>query len=164
MLGAIIGFINLLMYLVLSEKNKSNIIKIIKEMTHISEMTLTGGIVLLSVGTYLGGVWANESWGRYWGWDAKETWALVSILVYAFILHMRLIPGLKSLFAYNFATLFGLSSVIMTYYGVNYYLSGMHSYAAGDPVPIPNWVYYAVIFITITSLLAYLKKLRHNIS
>ena len=164
MLGAIIGFINLLMYLILRPSNKSHIIKIIKEMTYISEMTLTGGIVLLSVGTYLGGVWANESWGRYWGWDAKETWALVSILVYAFILHMRLIPGLKSLFAYNFATLFGLSSVIMTYYGVNYYLSGLHSYAAGDPVPVPSWVYYAVAVAFVVSLLAYMQKTKHKIS
>ena len=164
LLGAIIGFINLLMYVVLSIKNKSTIIKIIKEMTYISEMTLTGGIVLLSVGTYLGGVWANESWGRYWGWDAKETWALVSILVYAFILHMRLIPGLKSIFAYNFATLFGLSSVIMTYFGVNYYLSGLHSYAAGDPVPIPSWVYYAVAAVAIVSFIAYMKKNKHQIS
>ena len=164
MLGAIIGFINLLLYVLLSEKNKSTIIKIIKEMTYISEMTLTGGIVLLSVGTYLGGVWANESWGRYWGWDAKETWALVSILVYAFILHMRLIPGLKSIFAYNFATLFGLSSVIMTYYGVNYYLSGLHSYAAGDPVPIPMWVYYAVAAAAVVSFIAYMKKNKHEVS
>jgi len=164
MLGAIIGFLNLLMYVVLTPKNKSTIIKIIKEMTYISEMTLTGGIVLLSVGTYLGGVWANESWGRYWGWDAKETWALVSILVYAFILHMRLIPGLKSTFSYNFATLFGLSSVIMTYFGVNYYLSGLHSYAAGDPVPIPNWVYYAVAAAFIVSLIAYRQKTKHKIS
>ena len=164
MLGAIIGFINLLMYVVLRPNNKSTIIKIIKEMTYISEMTLTGGIVLLSVGTYLGGVWANESWGRYWGWDAKETWALVSILVYAFILHMRLIPGLKSIFAYNFATLFGLSSVIMTYFGVNYYLSGLHAYAAGDPVPIPMWVYYAVAAAAVVSLVAYLKKNKYEIS
>jgi ABC-type transport system involved in cytochrome c biogenesis permease subunit len=116
------------------------------------------------VGTYLGGVWANESWGRYWGWDAKETWALVSILVYAFILHMRLIPGLKSIFAYNFATLFGLSSVIMTYYGVNYYLSGLHSYAAGDPVPIPHWVYYAVAAAAVVSFIAYMKKNKHEVS
>ena len=164
MLGAIIGFINLLMYVVLRPNNKSAIIKIIKEMTYISEMTLTGGIVLLSVGTYLGGVWANESWGRYWGWDAKETWALVSILVYAFILHMRLIPGLKSVFAFNFATLFGLSSVIMTYFGVNYYLSGMHSYAAGDPVPIPMWVYYSLAAVSVVSFVAYMNKKKHEIS
>jgi ABC-type transport system involved in cytochrome c biogenesis permease subunit len=53
---------------------------------------------MISIGTYLGGVWANESWGRYWGWDAKETWALVTILVYAFILHMRIIPKMQGLY------------------------------------------------------------------
>ncbi len=50
---------------------------------------------MLTIGNFLGGMWANESWGRYWGWDPKETWALVSIMVYAFVLHMRLIPGLR---------------------------------------------------------------------
>ena len=94
------------------------------------------------------------------GWDAKETWALVTILVYAFILHMRLIPKLKGLFAYNIATIFGLASVIMTYFGVNYYLSGLHSYAAGDPVPIPPGVYYTVIILALISALAYYKYIR----
>jgi len=114
-----------------------------------------GGLFMVSVGTYLGGVWANESWGRYWGWDAKETWALVTILVYAFILHMRFIPGLQSIYAFNFASLFGFATVIMTYFGVNYYLSGLHSYAAGDPVPIPPMVYYTVILLTFLSIAAY---------
>jgi ABC-type transport system involved in cytochrome c biogenesis permease subunit len=127
-------------------------------MTNISELTITGGLVMISIGTYLGGVWANESWGRYWGWDAKETWALVTILVYAFILHMRLIPKMYSLFSFNVATLFGFASVVMTYFGVNYYLSGLHSYAAGDPVPIPNWVYIAVSSVLIISIVAYIKK------
>ena len=121
----------------------------------ISEMTLIGGLVMLSIGTYLGGVWANESWGRYWGWDAKETWALVTILVYSFILHMRFIPGFRGVYAFNVATLFGWASVVMTYFGVNYYLSGLHSYAAGDPVPIPPSVFYTVISLVIISLLAY---------
>ena len=124
-------------------------------MTQISEMTLIGGLFMISIGTYLGGVWANESWGRYWGWDAKETWALVTILVYAFILHMRFIPGLRGPYAFNVASLFGWASVLMTYFGVNYYLSGLHSYAAGDPVPIPPFVYYAVSILTMISLLAY---------
>ena len=113
---------------------------------------------MMSVGTYLGGIWANESWGRYWGWDAKETWALVTILVYIFILHMRFIPGLKSMYAFNLASLFGWASVVMTYFGVNYYLSGLHSYAAGDPVPIPTFVYYAVGILAIISFLAYQKN------
>ncbi len=129
-------------------------------MSNLSEMTLIGGLFMISIGTYLGGVWANESWGRYWGWDAKETWALVTILVYAFILHMRIIPKMQGLYAYNFASLFGLASVIMTYYGVNYYLSGLHSYAAGDPVPVPDWVYIGVAVLIVISVLAYVRKRR----
>jgi hypothetical protein len=77
---------------------------------------------------------------------------------------MRIIPGLKGLFAYNFATLFGLSSIIMTYFGVNYYLSGLHSYAAGDPVPIPTWVYIALVAVSLISLWAYIRKRKFNLS
>jgi cytochrome c-type biogenesis protein CcsB len=160
MLGAIIGVINLILMIFLTEINKKRIKEIITEMTYISEMTLVGGLVMISIGTYLGGVWANESWGRYWGWDAKETWALVTILVYAFILHMRLIPKFYSLYSYNLATLFGFASVVMTYFGVNYYLSGLHSYAAGDPVPIPMWVYISVVCLFVISVLAFWRKKR----
>ncbi len=155
MLGAIIGVLNLVIMIFRNQKNSANASRIIKEMTYISEMTLIGGIFMISIGTYLGGVWANESWGRYWGWDAKETWALVTILVYAFILHMRFIPGMRSIFAFNVASLFGWASVMMTYFGVNYYLSGLHSYAAGDPVPIPPFVYYTVFTLISICLLAY---------
>lgn len=163
MLGAIIGIINIILMIFISEKNKVRLKQIIQEMTYISELTLIGGLFMVSIGTYLGGVWANESWGRYWGWDAKETWALVTILVYAFILHMRLIPKLRGLFVYNVATIFGLASVIMTYYGVNYYLSGLHSYATGDPVPIPNWVYIAVVSIIIICIIAFIRKRKYQI-
>ncbi len=163
MLGAIIGLINIILMIFITEDNKIRLKRIIQEMTYISELTLIGGLFMVSVGTYLGGVWANESWGRYWGWDAKETWALVTILVYAFILHMRFIPKLRGLFAYNVATIFGLASVIMTYYGVNYYLSGLHSYATGDPVPIPNWVYIAVVLIIIICVIAAIRKRKYPI-
>ena len=156
-LGAIIGALNLIFMIFANQRNKTNVYRMIRELTYISEMTVTGGLVMLSVGTYLGGIWANESWGRYWGWDAKETWALVTILVYAFILHMRMIPGLRGLYAFNVASLFGWASVMMTYFGVNYYLSGLHSYAAGDPVPVPSWVYYSVAVLTAISLLAWWK-------
>ena len=155
MLGALIGVINLLCMIFKTSTNAKNVNRMIKEMTQISEMTLIGGLFMISVGTYLGGVWANESWGRYWGWDAKETWALVTILIYAFILHMRFIPGLRGAYAFNVASLFGWASVVMTYFGVNYYLSGLHSYAAGDPVPVPSFVYYAVAILTAISLLAF---------
>jgi cytochrome c-type biogenesis protein CcsB len=154
-LGAIVSVINLLLILFQTKASKERVYRVVNEMSAISEMTVTGGLVMLSIGTYLGGIWANESWGRYWGWDAKETWALVSILVYAFILHMRFIPGLRGVFAYNVATLFGWASVMMTYFGVNYYLSGLHSYAAGDPVPVPDFVYITVAALVVLGLLAY---------
>lgn len=157
MLGAIIGFLNLMLMIFLTKSNEARIFRTIREMTYISELTLIGGLIMISTGTYLGGIWANESWGRYWGWDAKETWALVTTLVYAFILHMRLIPGMKGLYAFNLASLFGFASVIMTYFGVNYYLSGLHSYAAGDPVPIPPSVYYTAGTFAAVSLLGYWK-------
>lgn len=162
-LGALIGALNLLLMIFATETNKARMNRIIDEMSCTSEMTILGGLIMLSTGTYLGGVWANESWGRYWGWDAKETWALVSILVYSFILHMRLIPGLKGRFAYNTATLFGFASVMMTYFGVNYYLSGLHSYAAGDPVPIPTFVYYIFFGLVAISLIAYWKNRKLHI-
>ena len=121
-LGFILGLINTINYLFLKKGNK-NLKMIITELTHVNEMTLTIGLALATIGTFLGGIWANESWGRYWGWDAKETWALVIVLTYAIILHFRLIPGLKSKFTFNVASVLAFSSVLMTFIGVNYYLS-----------------------------------------
>lgn len=163
MLGAIIGLLNLSLMIFLTEKNKPRMARTIKEMTSISELTLIGGLFMISTGTYLGGIWANESWGRYWGWDAKETWALVTTLVYAFILHMRFIPGFRGPYAFSVASLFGFASVMMTYFGVNYYLSGLHSYAAGDPVPIPPSVYYTAALFTAISVLGYLRYRKFRI-
>lgn len=139
-LGAILGLIILIINLFLSRHNKKHVLMTTKELTYVSEMTIMIGLFMLTIGTFLGGVWANESWGRYWGWDAKETWALASVLVYAIILHFRFIPFLKSQFVFNVASLLAYGSIIMTFFGVNFYLSGLHSYAQGDPVPIPVWV------------------------
>ncbi len=80
---------------------------------------------------------------------------MVSVLVYSFVVHMRYIPGLKSKFAFNLASILGFFSILMTYFGVNYYLSGLHSYAKGDPVPIPNFVYYTLGVIILTVVWAY---------
>ena len=88
----------------------------------------------------------------------KETWALASMLVYIFVLHMRFIPKLKSIYAFNLASLIAFSSIIMTYFGVNFYLSGLHSYAAGDPMPIPDFIPYSIIVVFITASLAFLNK------
>ena len=162
-LGSFLGIINLFLILLQNRKNTSRIQLKIKELTRINEASLIAGIYLLTIGTFLGGIWANESWGRYWGWDPKETWAFITILVYAFLLHMRSIPGLQNPFAFNVGSIFSYSAVLMTYFGVNYYLSGLHSYASGDPMPIPNFVYYTVIFLLTLTVLAYYSHKKYKI-
>ncbi len=159
-LGALLGFLNLILMIMKSPKNHLIMNGHIKELTIINERTLIVGLYMLAIGTFLGGVWANESWGRYWSWDPKETWALISILVYSFIVHMRFIPGLKSRFAFNLASLLGFFSILMTYFGVNYYLSGLHSYAKGTPVPIPDFVYYMLGVIILIVIWAYNNETR----
>jgi len=150
-LGALLGFISLLLFAIRNDKNSYRVSPAILELNTINEMGLIVGLVLLTVGNFLGGVWANESWGRYWGWDPKETWALVSILLYAVVIHMRFIKALYTPFNYAVASVLVFTSIIMTYFGVNYYLAGMHSYAKGDPVPVPDFVpwTYAVLFFII---------------
>ncbi|MDG1348517.1 MAG: cytochrome c biogenesis protein CcsA [Flavobacteriales bacterium] len=160
-LGAILGFISLWLIIFTSKNNKARLKDTLTELTLINEKTLEVGLFMLTIGTFLGGVWANESWGRYWGWDPKETWALVSVLIYAFVLHMRFIPPLKGKYIFNVASLVAIWAIIMTYFGVNYYLSGLHSYAAGDPMPIPAFVYYLVAITIISAILARFKYKKH---
>ena len=157
-LSMIIAVISLVFYIISDKKLfKFHNDTTLKELAIVSEMSLTIGLFALTVGNFLGGIWANESWGRYWSWDPKETWAFISIMVYAFVLHMRLVPGLRSRWAFHVATMFAFCSMVMTYFGVNYYLSGLHSYAAGDPVPIPAWVYIGLSTMLVLSLASYFK-------
>jgi cytochrome c-type biogenesis protein CcsB len=156
-LGAILGLINLILLIFSNKKNIGRIAETMDELTVINYKTLTLGIYFLTIGTFLGAIWANESWGRYWGWDPKETWSLITIIVYSIVVHSRNIPGLRDIFTFNLLSLFALSSVLMTYFGVNYYLSGLHSYAAGDPVPVPSFVYVAVLVLVVLAFTAFLK-------
>jgi len=156
-LGMILGFISLLLMILTTKNNKKKLNAKIKELTIINEMSLTVGLVMLTVGNFLGGMWANESWGRYWGWDPKETWALISIMVYAFVLHLRLVPGLRSRFTFNLFSVVAFASIIFTYFGVNFYLSGLHSYASGDKVITPTFVYYTMAFFLVIAAAAYFK-------
>lgn len=154
-LGALLAFINLTLMATQTKTNYATTSGVIAELTVVIEMTLIIGLYMITIGMFLGGVWANESWGRYWGWDAKETWALVSVLVYAFVAHMRMVPGLKGNYTFNLMALLAFSSIIMTYFGVNYYLSGLHSYAKGDPLPIPMFVYYSITIVAVIAIAAW---------
>ncbi len=161
-LGMLLGFLNLVLMILKTPKNYQRLSEKVAQITAINERTLIVGLYMLTLGMFLGGVWANESWGKYWGWDPKETWALVSVLIYSFVSHMRLMPGMKSRFTYNAASVLAFFSILMTYFGVNYYLSGLHSYAKGDPVPIPTFVYYTVAIIFVVIVAAYFNERRLN--
>ncbi|MDW3196794.1 MAG: cytochrome c biogenesis protein CcsA [Cytophagales bacterium] len=153
-LSALLGLLVLIFMII----KHPGLTKPIKELTYINELSMTIGLFMLAVGTFLGGVWANESWGRYWGWDPKETWALISIIVYAVVLHMRLVPTLRGPYAFSLASVVSFFSIIMTSFGVNYYLSGLHSYAAGDPLPIPNFVYWVIFMVLAVGMWSYFRR------
>ena len=156
-ISMILGLVSLMLMILVNKKNEALLNINIKELVLINEMSMTIGLVMLTIGNFLGGMWANESWGRYWGWDPKETWALISIIIYAFVIHMRLIPGLKSNFTFTVASILSFGSIIMTYFGVNFYLAGLHSYAKDDQEISLVFIGSALAIILILSLLAYPK-------
>jgi cytochrome c-type biogenesis protein CcsB len=160
-LGAVLGFIAMLLF-ILKNYKKAHIENTIQHITTINEVALIIGLTGLTIGNFLGGVWANESWGRYWGWDPKETWAYVAIVIYVLVLHLRFIKGFHTAFVFSVASLLAFSTILMTYFGVNFYLSGMHSYATGDPVPVPTWVYVLTALVFATIALAYKNRDRQK--
>ncbi|MDC1226356.1 cytochrome c biogenesis protein CcsA [Algibacter sp.] len=154
-LGMILGVVALILMIFTTKSNKVKMDLNIKELTVINEMALTVGLVMLTIGNFLGGMWANESWGRYWGWDPKETWALISIMIYAFVIHMRLIPGLRGSWFFNLMSIIAFSSILMTYFGVNFYLAGLHSYASGDQIVSVKFIGIAFALVAVLGLFAY---------
>ncbi|EGP9799025.1 cytochrome c biogenesis protein CcsA [Campylobacter jejuni] len=159
-LCALLGIFTLFLMCFLKKDGKYNlnILRNITEATRINEMAMIFGLCLLTVGNFLGAIWANESWGRYWSWDSKETWALVSILVYAAILHLRMIPKYCNQFVFALWSMFAYWVIIMTYFGVNYFLTGLHSYAAGEAAQIPNYVYWGFALMVVLALFARRKR------
>ena len=155
-LAMVLGVVALILMLFTNKKNKAKMELNIQEITYINEMALTIGLVMLTIGNFLGGQWANESWGRYWGWDPKETWALISIMIYAFVIHARFVPALRGKWIYNLMSIIAFYSIMMTYFGVNFYLTGLHSYASGDKVVTPDFVYYSVACVAVLGLISYI--------
>ncbi len=159
-LAMILGVVSLLLMIFTTKDNKEKMLLNIKELTIINEMALTVGLVMLTIGNFLGGMWANESWGRYWGWDPKETWALISIMVYAFVIHARLVPGLRGRWVFNLMSIVAFASIIFTYFGVNFYLSGLHSYQSGQQVASFNIIIITLVIIGIIAVLSLMKYRR----
>jgi cytochrome c-type biogenesis protein CcsB len=159
-LAMVLGLVAMFLMIFTTAKNKEKIKLSIDEITYINEMALTVGLVMLTIGNFLGGQWANESWGRYWGWDPKETWALISIMVYAFVIHARFVPALRGRWIYNVMSVLAFASILMTYFGVNFHLSGLHSYASGEK---QNVTYYFIILavVLVITAIAYIPYKKH---
>ena len=157
-LGSVLGFLTLVLFVLRDPERRAHIDGAIYRLSAVNEAALILGLSLLTVGNFIGGVWANESWGRYWGWDPKETWAYVTIVAYTFVLHLRLVPRWDRPYLFAVGSFVTFATVLMTYFGVNFYLSGMHSYATGDPVPIPTWVYGVTALSIVTIFAAWPKR------
>ena len=162
-IGMILGIVVLLLTIIANKKNRRSFVKKLEELTIVNELSLTIGLVMLTIGNFLGGMWANESWGRYWGWDPKETWALISIIIYTAVLHLRIVPKLNNKWLFNLMSIISFGAIMMTYFGVNFYLVGLHSYASGDKVITPDFVYYSIGFIIILGLISYFANKKNQV-
>jgi cytochrome c-type biogenesis protein CcsB len=154
------ALVNMVLYAIATPVKFKQIVEKTEQMGAMIQVMMIIGLYLMTIGTILGAVWANESWGRYWGWDPKETWALISILIYAFVGHMRLIPSIKNEFWTNMAAFWAFSSILMTFFGVNYFLSGMHSYAGAGEAIIPGWLYIVAICLILFTIFSGIRFFR----
>ncbi len=147
-LGALMGALMLVLYL-FKGPGRLALRDSIRQLDKLLFEVIILGLGLLTIGTLLGGVWANESWGRYWGWDPKETWSLVTILAYIVVSHIKIIPGIRNPWNLAAGSFAGIACVVMTFFGVNYFLSGLHSYASSEPVVVPVWVYAGAVLMVV---------------
>ena len=118
-------FINGILAVTIGRKDSD----MMQRLTLYSRIFLMLGLAFLSAGIFIGAVWANVSWGRYWAWDPKEVWALITLMLYALPLHSRSIKLFGKARNFHIFLIFAFLAVLMTYFGVNYILGGMHSYA-----------------------------------
>lgn len=152
-ISLLLGLSNLL---ILSVAKKETAMLHVRELSIINNMSLLVGLALMTIGTFLGGIWANESWGRYWSWDPKETWALITVVVYSVVTHIHLVRKLNNDWFFNLASVMAFASVLMTFWGVNYLLSGLHSYGENEGVSEVFVYLYAILFgVIVLALVSY---------
>jgi len=161
-LGALIGLITMVLYVSKTKKNHFGLDSHIKHLTRLNQIVLITGLYLITIGCFLGAIWANQSWGRYWGWDPKETWCLITILVYSFVTHMHSMKDFDNDFAFNLGSILAFGSVLMTYFGVNYFLGGMHSYAGGEAPSVPILAYVVLLSVIGLVYVAYFNDLKYQ--
>jgi len=144
---------HVVLYFELFRPGRSDLLRTLSKLLY---RTLQVGLLFLAAGIIFGAVWANESWGRYWGWDPKETWSLITFFVYLAIVHARFAGWIRD-FGLAASAILGFLSVVMTYYGVNFILaSGLHSYGFSEGGQL--WVLiYVLVEIAVISA-AFLRR------
>lgn len=159
-ISCMIGTTNLIASAFVTKQNRNVLFPRITQLSIINEMSLLIGLALMTIGIFLGAIWANESWGRYWSWDPKETWALITTIVYAAVLHLRWFWKKTDDRLFNLLSQLAFLAVLMTYFGVNYLLSGMHSYGSNAGLSaLPFWVYLLMLlFFIFPGMVSFSKK------
>ena len=110
-------------------REKTSIATQMESLAVLSRIFLYPALTTMGLGIFIGAIWANVSWGNYWSWDPKETWALITFMVYAVVVHTQSLPIFRRPLAYHIYMVLAFLTILMTYFGVNYFLGGMHSYA-----------------------------------
>jgi cytochrome c-type biogenesis protein CcsB len=152
MFSAVLGHVYLVRNVLMRKGEGSGESRVIVQVYRLMQL----GLVLLTVGTILGGVWAADSWGRFWGWDPKETWSLISIIVYFAMIHARFVGWLRDV-GLAVASIVGFIAIIWTFYGVNYVMaSGLHSYGfgSGGEIYVAAWAGFELVFVAVCLFVA----------
>lgn len=157
-ISCMIGMTNLCLNIRTNSREVSTYQRI-RRLSIISEMSMIAGLIFLYIGIFLGAIWANESWGRYWSWDPKETWALITAIVYTAVLHYRWFWRKKNDWTFNLFSQISFLAVLMTFLGVNYLLSGMHSYGNTAGLSGASYVGLALLacFFVLPGLVSYFR-------
>ena len=153
--GTSLASFNLLALAFSFSRKENRFLRGVSQRSKITEQALWIGLFLLTIGCILGAIWANETWGRYWGWDPKEAWTLIVILSYAAVLHFRFVLRSHWTYWFNVWSLPAFGFLLMTYFGVNRFFSGMHTYGGEKGTGFPFMIFLIIGIWIALSLLAY---------
>jgi len=158
--GTTLAFLNLLTLAFTISGKENRLLRGISTWSKITEQALWIGLLLLAIGSILGAIWANETWGQYWGWDPKESWSLIVILFYALVLHLRFVVSCNWRYWFNILVFPAFGTMLMTYFGVNMFFLGMHTYSGETGSQFPLIIFWIAGGWVTLSLLAYRNRRR----
>ena len=142
--GTIMALLIILILAFTFSKKENHFLRRISVWSKITEQALWIGLLLLAFGSILGAIWANETWGRYWGWDPKESWSLIVILSYALVLNLRFVVSTNWRYWFTILAFPAFGTMLMTYFGVNMFFSGMHTYSGETGSQFPLIIFWIV--------------------